>query len=41
MLLNKGKIEGFDNHKNLLGKSSLYKNLYEIQFRKQNDKENH
>ena len=41
ILLNKGKIEGFDNHKNLLGKSSLYKSLYEIQFRKQNDKENH
>lgn len=40
ILLNKGKIEAFDNHKSLLKKSELYKNLYEIQFRKTNAKKN-
>lgn len=34
ILLHNGKIEDIDRHKNLLKKSKIYKNLYELQFKK-------
>ena len=34
ILLHKGKVVEIDNHKNLLKKSKIYKNLYELQFKK-------
>ena len=34
ILLNNGKIEDIDKHNNLLKKSKIYKNLYELQFKK-------
>ncbi len=34
ILLHNGKIEDIDGHKNLLKKSKIYKNLYELQFKK-------
>ena len=34
ILLHNGQIEDIDNHKNLLKKSKIYKNLYELQFKK-------
>ena len=34
ILLHNGKIEDIDKHKNLLKKSKIYKNLYELQFKK-------
>ena len=34
ILLHKGKIEDIDKHNNLLKKSKIYKNLYELQFKK-------
>ena len=33
ILLHNGKIEDIDRHKNLLKKSKIYKNLYELQFK--------
>ena len=38
ILLQNGKIEDIDKHSNLLKKSKIYKNLYELQFKKNNDK---
>ena len=40
ILLQNGKIEDIDKHSNLLKKSKIYKNLYELQFKKNNDKKN-
>ena len=34
ILLHNGKVVEIDNHKNLLKKSKIYKNLYELQFKK-------
>ena len=34
ILLHNGKVAEIDNHKNLLKKSKIYKNLYELQFKK-------
>ena len=34
ILLHNGQIEDIDKHKNLLKKSNIYKNLYELQFKK-------
>ena len=34
ILLHNGKIEDIDRHKNLLKRSKIYKNLYELQFKK-------
>ena len=36
--MHNGKIVEIDKHKNLLKKSKIYKNLYELQFKKKNDK---
>ena len=38
ILLHNGKIVEIDKHKNLLKKSKIYKNLFELQFKKKNDK---
>ena len=38
ILLQNGKIEDIDKHSNLLKKSKIYKNLYELQFKKNNVK---
>lgn len=40
ILLQNGKIEDIDKHSNLLKKSKIYKNLYELQFKKNNVKKN-
>ena len=41
ILLNDGKIENIGTHKFLLKNSSIYKNLYKLQFKKKdNDKKN-
>ena len=40
ILLHNGQIVAIDRHKNLLKKSKIYKNLYELQFKKNNDKKN-
>ena len=40
MILNNGEISDIGNHKELLKKSKIYKNLYELQFKKDNDKKN-
>ena len=40
ILLHNGKIVEIDKHENLLKKSRIYKNLYELQFKKNNDKKN-
>ena len=34
ILLHNGKVVEIDNHKNLLKRSKIYKNLYELQFKK-------
>ena len=34
ILLHNGKIAEIDKHKNLLKKSKIYKDLYELQFKK-------
>ncbi len=40
IILDNGEILDIGNHKELLKKSKIYKNLYELQFKKDNDKKN-
>ena len=40
ILLHNGKIVEMDKHANLLKKSKIYKNLYELQFKNNHDKKN-
>ena len=40
IIINNGEIVDTGKHSNLIKKSEIYKNLYDLQFKKQNDKKN-
>ena len=40
IIINNGEIVDIGRHSNLIKKSEIYKNLYDLQFKKQNDKKN-
>lgn len=40
VILNNGEIENIGKHSSLLKNSKIYRNLYELQFKRQNDKKN-